>query len=65
MTLRDEISALWNYPIREGGWDAAFHQLNVSGAMTQRRIVDVMLVICKKLDEYERRQASLDTKPTK
>lgn len=52
-TLRREISEIVRVLIPEGKWDETFNQLDKEGRITQKQIIQILLVIIKRLEENE------------
>lgn len=61
MTIREEVSKLVGLPIPKNGWDRIFYTLAVQGKMTQRLMQDLLVIICKKLEETETDEPSKKT----
>ena len=53
--VRREISNLLGHTIPEDGWDATFAELEKSGRINQKQMVKMMIVVLKRLEEYELR----------
>lgn len=50
-TIRDKASDILGVYIEKGHWDEAFKRLDISGRVTQKQIIQLLLMICKHLDE--------------
>ena len=53
MTIREAASIILEYRIEKDGWDRAIKVLDTSGKMTQRKLLEMIVMICKKLEQGE------------
>lgn len=51
--IRQSISDELGYRIEKDRWDEMFKALDASGKFTLRSVTDIILVICKYLEERE------------
>jgi hypothetical protein len=53
MKIREEVSRLLKYRIGKGQWDEVFMALNREGRLDSKTTKDLLLLICKYLEERE------------
>jgi hypothetical protein len=51
--IRDEISKIIGYKIEKGYWQAAFKKLEQSGGIPARKMLDILLLLCQKIEKME------------
>ena len=54
MTLREEVSKILGLFIDDYGWDDAFRAADVQGKLNKKRVNDILLAICKRIDADEK-----------
>jgi hypothetical protein len=54
MSIREEVGKILGVYIEPGRWDEEFRMLDKIGAFTSKTQMQILLVILKKLDEYEK-----------
>ncbi len=64
MTLREELSAGLGVNIPENGWDESFNQLDIKGQVTQRVLIELFLILAKRLETLENAQTPISLKST-
>lgn len=52
-TLRDDISKEIGLFIKEDGWDDAFRAADIQGKMTSKAQKDILLILCRHVEELE------------
>lgn len=52
-TIRENISEILEVRIEENGWKSAVHRLDVSGKITQRKMLEMIVALCQKVEELE------------
>lgn len=53
-TIREDMSEILGVRIEENGWRSAIHRLDVSGKMTQRKLLEMIIALCLKLEQMEK-----------
>lgn len=51
--IRDEVSKIIGYKIEKGFWGAAFKKLEISGGMPTRKMLEILLLVCQKIEKLE------------
>lgn len=53
MTIREEASAILGVRIEKDNWDTAFARLDVGGKLTKKVMLDLMLMMLKRIEIIE------------
>ena len=53
MKIREELSSKLGVMIAPNGWESTFDSLDRMGRFTPRVVKDLLIVLCKKLEELE------------
>lgn len=51
--IRKDVSAILKYSIPKNGWEKAFRELERDGRITKKHMVDILLLILKRLEVDE------------
>jgi hypothetical protein len=52
-SIRRQVSEILGVLIGENEWDETFHELEKQGKISQRQIIDILLVVLKRLEQDE------------
>lgn len=53
MEIREEIAKIFGMGIAKNGIDQAFQKMNMLGRLDQRKLVDIIIMLCKKMEEIQ------------
>lgn len=54
MNIREALTLAFGTPIQNMGFPAYFSYLNTGGKITQRSLMDILVVLCEQLDEQQK-----------
>lgn len=54
--IKDEISQLFGIPVFDKPYSSYFNDLNVSGKITAKTTIDLVIVLIKAIEELERKE---------
>jgi hypothetical protein len=52
--IRREVSQLLGMVIPPEGWDRTFRELDTKGRISNRTLLDIIVVLCKKVEQLEK-----------
>ncbi len=51
--IREEVSKILGIRIEKGYWNTIFKNLDVSGGITQRKLLEIIILLCQKMEAIE------------
>lgn len=53
MTIREQVSTRLGVRIPDNGWKETFDLVSVTGKLDHKTVVDLLLILCQKIEELE------------
>lgn len=53
ITIRDKVSEILEYRIPRDGWESAIGILEKTGRITQRHLMELLILACKRIEVLE------------